>query len=147
MLWSCTHKWNQKLLIRQVGWAPTITVEQPKYIPKLLTPALQLCCSCSSWRGKYLMDFQLWKKHLIIGFNGLDWSDYQYSTTLIPIYTYSKKISDVKKGEPKKVQVTEQLKSGKSLWGQEEKIYQQGCVELQHTSKLSKYTIFLKIHN
>jgi len=36
-------------------------------------------------------------------------------------------------------QVTEWLKGVKSLWGQEEKIYQQGCVELQHTSK---YTIF-----
>jgi len=40
------------------------------------------------------------------------------------------------------VQVTEQLKSVKSLWGQEEKIYQQGYVELH---KLSKYTIL--IHN
>jgi len=47
--------------------------------------------------------------------------------------TYSKNISDVKKGE---VQVTEWLKSVKSLWGQEEKIYQQGCVELQHTKQV-----------
>jgi len=38
-----------------------------------------------------------------------------------------KNISDVKKGEAKKVQVTEWLKSMKLLWGQEEKIYQQGC--------------------
>jgi len=35
-----------------------------------------------------------------------------------------------------------QLKGVKSLWGQEEKIYQQGCVELQHTKQV-KYTIFL----
>jgi len=40
------------------------------------------------------------------------------------------------------MQVTERLKGVKSLWGQEEKIYQQGCVDLQHTNKLSKYTIF-----
>jgi len=30
--------------------------------------------------------------------------------TTVYIHTYSKNISDVKKGEPKKVQVTEQLK-------------------------------------
>jgi len=52
------------------------------------------------------------------------------------VISYSKNISDVKKGEPKKVQVTEWLKSVKSLWGQEEKIYQQGCVELQHTKQV-----------
>jgi len=50
--------------------------------------------------------------------------------------TYSKNIFDVKKGKPKKVQVTERLKNVKSLWGQEEKIYQQGCVELQHTKQV-----------
>jgi len=44
--------------------------------------------------------------------------------------------SDIKKGEPKKVQVIEQLKSVKSLWGKEEKIYQQGCIELQHTKQV-----------
>jgi len=44
--------------------------------------------------------------------------------------------SDVKKGEAKKVQVTELLKCVKSLWGQEEKIYQQGCVELHHTKQV-----------
>jgi len=49
---------------------------------------------------------------------------------------YSKNISDIKKGEAKKVQVTERLKSVKSLWGQEEKIYQQGRVELQHTKQV-----------
>ena len=52
------------------------------------------------------------------------------------VISYSKNISDVKKGEPKKVQVTERLKSVKSLWGQEEKVYQQGCVELQHTKQV-----------
>jgi len=41
-------------------------------------------------------------------------------------------ISDVKIGKAKKVQVTERLQGVKSLWGQEKKIYQQGCVELQH---------------
>jgi len=51
-------------------------------------------------------------------------------------WTYSKNISDVKEGKPKKVQVTERLKSVKSLWGQEEKIYLQGCVELQHTKQV-----------
>jgi len=48
----------------------------------------------------------------------------------------------LKKGEAKKVQVIEQLKGVKSLWGPEEKIYQQGRVELQHTRKVNKYTIF-----
>jgi len=42
----------------------------------------------------------------------------------------------VKKGETKKVQVTEGMKS---LWGQEEKLYQQSS---RIQSKLSKYTIF-----
>jgi len=32
-----------------------------------------------------------------------------------------------KKGEPKKVQVTERPKDVISLWGQEEKLYQLGC--------------------
>jgi len=52
------------------------------------------------------------------------------------VISYSKNISDVKKGEAKKVQVTEQLKGMKSLWGQEENVYQQGCVELQHTKQV-----------
>jgi len=46
------------------------------------------------------------------------------------VISYSKKTSDVKKGKAKKVQVTEWLKGVKSLWDQEETIYQQGCVEL-----------------
>jgi len=58
-----------------------------------------------------------------------------YVWVLQSIITYFKNISDVKKGKPKKVQVTERLKSMKSL-GQEEKIYQQGCVELQHTKQV-----------
>jgi len=41
-----------------------------------------------------------------------------------------------KKSKAKKVQVTEQLKGVKLLWSQEEKIYQQGCVELQHTKQV-----------
>jgi len=41
-----------------------------------------------------------------------------------------------KKGEAKKVQVTEWLKGVKSQWGQEEKIYQEGCVELKHTKQV-----------
>jgi len=48
------------------------------------------------------------------------------------VISYPKNSSAVKKGEAKKVQVTEWLKGMKSLWGQEEKIYQQVCVELQH---------------
>jgi len=52
------------------------------------------------------------------------------------VISYSKNISDVKKGEDKKVQVIERLKGVESLWGQEEKIYQQGCVELQHTKQV-----------
>jgi len=52
------------------------------------------------------------------------------------VISYSENISDVKKGEAKKVQVTEQLIGVKLLWGQEEKIYQQGCVELRHTKQV-----------
>ena len=33
-----------------------------------------------------------------------------------------------KKGEPKKVQVTERPKDVISLWGQEEKLHQLGCI-------------------
>jgi len=51
------------------------------------------------------------------------------------VISCSKNISDVKKGKAKKMQITEQLKYVKSVWGQEEKIYQQGCVELQHTKQ------------
>jgi len=39
------------------------------------------------------------------------------------VISYSKKHLRYKKGEAKKVQVTEQFKGVKSLWGQEEKIY------------------------
>ena len=42
--------------------------------------------------------------------------------------SYSKNSSAVKKGKAKKVQVTEQLKDVISLWGQEEKLHQLGCV-------------------
>jgi len=52
------------------------------------------------------------------------------------VISYSKNISDVKKGEAKEVQVTERLKGVKSLWSQEEKIYQQDCVKLQHTKQV-----------
>jgi len=48
-------------------------------------------------------------------------------------YPIPTNISAVKKGEVKKVQVTEWLKGVKSLWGQEEKIYQWGC---QHTKQV-----------
>ena len=44
------------------------------------------------------------------------------------MYTYPKNISAVKKGEDKKVQITEQTKDVISLWGQEEKLYRLGCV-------------------
>ena len=40
------------------------------------------------------------------------------------MYTYPKNISAVKKGEAKKVQVKDVI----SLWGQEEKLHQLGCV-------------------
>ena len=47
----------------------------------------------------------------------------------VMIYSiYPKNISAVKKGEAKKVQVAEQLKDVISLWGQEEKLHQLGCV-------------------
>jgi len=49
------------------------------------------------------------------------------------MWSYPKNISAVNRGKAKKVQVTERLKGVKSLGDQEEKIYQQGCVELQHT--------------
>jgi len=55
------------------------------------------------------------------------------------VISYSKNISDVKKGEAKKVQVTKQLKGVKS---QEEKIYQQGCVELQHKKQVKQVYYF-----
>jgi len=49
------------------------------------------------------------------------------------VISYPKNISDVKEVKDKKVQVNEWLKS---LWSREEKIYQQGCVELQHTKQV-----------
>ena len=39
-----------------------------------------------------------------------------------------KNISAVKKGEAKKVQVTERPKDVISLWGQEKRLYQLGCI-------------------
>jgi len=42
--------------------------------------------------------------------------------------SYPKNISAVKKGESKKVQVTEQPKNVISLWGKEETLYQLGCM-------------------
>jgi len=56
------------------------------------------------------------------------------------VISYSKNISAVNKGKAKKVQVN---KGVKSLWGKEEKIYQQGCVELQHTKQVKKLHYFL----
>jgi len=53
------------------------------------------------------------------------------------VISYPKNITAVKKGVAKKVQVTKRLKSVKSLCGQEEKIYQQGYVELQHTKQVN----------
>jgi len=54
----------------------------------------------------------------------------------LKLMRYPKNISAAKKGKAKKVQVTEWLKGVKSLWSQEKKIYQQGCVELQHTKQV-----------
>ena len=48
----------------------------------------------------------------------------QYSSTV----SCPKNISAVKKGEAKKVQVTEWPKDVISLWGQEERLYQLGCI-------------------
>jgi len=71
------------------------------------------------------------------------------------MYTYTKNISAIKKGEAKKVQATEQPKDVISLWGQEEKLYQLGYVyrtpaykvnsfkRLYISCKLSKDTISL----
>ena len=42
--------------------------------------------------------------------------------------SYPKNISTVKKGESKKVQVTERPKDVISLWDQEENLYQLGCI-------------------
>ena len=42
--------------------------------------------------------------------------------------SYPKNISAVKKGEAKKVQVAERPKDMISLWGQEEKLHQLGCI-------------------
>jgi len=49
------------------------------------------------------------------------------------VISYPKNISAVKKYKAKKVQITEQIKGVKSLWGQ---IYQQGCVELQNKKQV-----------
>jgi len=46
----------------------------------------------------------------------------------------SQNIFAVKKGEDKKVQVTEQPKDVISLWDKEEKLYQLGCIIIQNTS-------------
>ena len=53
-------------------------------------------------------------------------------------WSYPKKICAVKKGEPKKVQVTEWPKDVISLWGQEEKLYQLGCVYRTPAYQLSQ---------
>jgi len=45
------------------------------------------------------------------------------------VISYPKNISDVNKGEAK-------LLNDLKVWNQEEKIYQQGCVELQHTNQV-----------
>jgi len=55
------------------------------------------------------------------------------------IKPYPKKISAVKKGEDKKVQVTEWPKIVKSLWGQEEKLYQLGCVYRTPAYKVNSF--------
>jgi len=57
------------------------------------------------------------------------------------VISYPKNISDVKKGETKKVQDTGE-QDVKSLWGQEENIYQQGCVELHHTKQVKQVHYF-----
>ena len=43
-------------------------------------------------------------------------------------HSYPQNIFAVKKGKPKKVQVAERPKDVISLWGQEEKLYQLGCI-------------------
>jgi len=48
----------------------------------------------------------------------------------VTVVSYPKNIFAVKKGESKKVQITERPKDVISLWSQEEKLYQQGCIEL-----------------
>jgi len=52
--------------------------------------------------------------------------------------TYPKNISVVKKSEAKKVQVTEWPIS---LWGQEEKLYQLGCVYRTPATHLNNSTL------
>jgi len=53
--------------------------------------------------------------------------------------SYPKNISTVKKGEDKKVQVTEWPKDVISLWGQEEKLYPLGCVYRTPTYKINSF--------
>jgi len=48
-------------------------------------------------------------------------------------------ISAVKKGKDKKVQVTEWPKDVISLWGQEEKLYQLGCICRTPEYKVSSF--------
>jgi len=59
--------------------------------------------------------------------------------------TYPKNISAVKKGEPKKVQVTERTKDVISLWGQEEKLYQLSCVYRTPVYKVNSFNISCKL--
>ena len=56
------------------------------------------------------------------------WSHLQWTICRSHNKSYSKNSSAVKKGKAKKVQVTERLKDVISLWGQEEKLHQLGCV-------------------
>jgi len=49
-------------------------------------------------------------------------------TWLLESITYPKNIFAVKKGKPEKVQVTKRPKDVISLCGQEEKLYQLGCI-------------------
>jgi len=73
----------------------------------------------------------MFKFHFVLNYKSL------YCDTSEAIY---RPISAVKKGEAKKVQVTEWPKDVISLWGQEEKLYQLGCVYRTLAYKINSFT-------
>jgi len=92
-----------------------------------------------SWKGTYIERPPVYKDHLkIFCISSLYLqSAYMYFCGLCCLKKDVISHSDINKGVAKKVQVTERLKGVKSLWGQEEKICQQRCVELQHTKQVN----------
>ena len=65
---------------------------------------------------------------------------FSWSYLHLPYYPKNpKNISAVKQGKGKKMQVTERPKDVISLWGQEEKLYQLGCVYRTPAYKVNSF--------